>query len=240
MKHLCFFGILLLSILLIASVSAVELSNTFINASVINSTINVTSTIYFNSITVDSNYIYFDKLRLVEDSSETISFNITARNLTLFMNSTRKDLPYFSSTDYNSKTLSTSIDLNNTIVYLSASTCIIDNINYTSGKNNFSALYDNPNCSNGIVTFSSLDIEATDNIFAFDYDMPLRKTSPISNQIVRSIIALLVILGIISMVGYPVYKNHDEWDTSDWIKWMLYSLVIVIFGCIVVANMFSI
>jgi hypothetical protein len=64
--------------------------------------------------------------------------------------------------------------------------------------------------------------------------------SPISDILMKSGLATLVAIFIMVIMGYPAYKFREDWEISDWIKWMVISLIILLFGIIIIQNIFAI
>jgi hypothetical protein len=73
-----------------------------------------------------------------------------------------------------------------------------------------------------------------------DYDTrKVADLSPTSGSLL-TLVAIFLVLSIIFMCGYPAFKNYEEWDTADWVKWAIVSLVIVVFGLIVLTFIFGV
>jgi hypothetical protein len=113
---------ILMFCLMLYLASAVELNDTYINSTGLNTSINITKPIYFDVLTVGSTGIYFDDLRPTASSTETFTFNLTESNGRYIIDYSRYDLPYIalSSTVYNKYIKSNLTEAINTTIKLNA------------------------------------------------------------------------------------------------------------------------
>ena len=189
--------ILMLCILLLPLAYALELDDTLIESIGLNTSIQVNETIYFDLFDINESYIYIENFTYTSGSEYLISdINITESNARYYYNSTSKDLPYISSTSSSSKTLTTSIGANVTVVLdIPCTTRTISSIVYTDA-NSVTTTYIAPytECSSAQITYD-LELIAGDNIITINYPTDAELYTgcrSISNTVTVALILILV------------------------------------------------
>lgn len=152
--------------------SAFSMNNLRIEDSVLNTNVSINETIYADLLDFGSGYIYFENLT-VNTGSENITYtiNITASNTNYYYNSTRKDLPYLSSSSDTTKVITGSIkNISSGSGRFTVSSCNIDKV--TNVNDNATSVYDDTtlSCSGDILIFTSnLDFWIGTNTLTIDY-----------------------------------------------------------------------
>jgi uncharacterized membrane protein YidH (DUF202 family) len=101
----------------IAFVSAFSIDNTRIESSGLNTNITINETIYADVLDVQDTYIYFQNLRTYTGTEYlNYSLNITDTDTLLVYNSSRKDLPYISSSSTTQKIITSTIAVNGSAI----------------------------------------------------------------------------------------------------------------------------
>lgn len=149
-------GRLILIILLLPFVIADSANNTILNASTINTSMNITDTIYFDETDVQPEYIYIKKLRDSEDSGNWITVNVTTPNTEI----TPSGIPAYETFSDTEVVITSGVITDALELVFPVTTCDISefspSITYT--------------CTNGIVTASGVSIPVTLSILQAEED----------------------------------------------------------------------
>lgn len=157
---------LLLLLLLIPTVSALNISNTLINITGLNLSINIVPTLYLEELRVGTNYSYFKQVKPSPTSNENITFNVSCCEDTEYTSVLNIS---YSSVDR--KNISSGLDVINASINFAVSNCTISRIEYHSNSESYNQNYTKDTCSNNY--FNNLEvnnIETGNNYLSIVYN----------------------------------------------------------------------
>jgi len=243
-------NLLFLLVLLIPFVSAVTLSNTTINNTASNVTINLISAIYFDTLVVgDDGSIYFAGLRDSNLGTETLTFNITGES-----NKVINGQPVWfsgSSTDSSKRIDSNLTNFVNATVAIDISSdhdCErIQSITYSSNLGTYSKSWGGETardlCSDtlGTINFPSLEIEASSNVISIEYE----ELQPFCSGIQQGFKAfgellVLIVLTVIVVLVAALLMNGDLRTMDLFVISVLsivFAVILLIFGSIIIESL---
>ena len=233
-KNILFIGIV---ILLLPFVSAFSIDNTRIESAGLNTNITINETIYADVLDVHDTYIYFQNLRTYTGTEYlNYTLNVTDSDLLLIYNSSRKDIPYISSSTSTSKVITSSLtDTINVDVYVNAvcgSRSEANNVNFVKYNNVLTSF----TCvGNNVIKLSDVAVSFGSNnrISLYYIDDQLEGCISTSAAIGKmlgflGIIAMLLTFGIFFVSMYDFSNNKFNFDNIDWEQWKVTIMIIVI------------
>lgn len=194
-RNFLFFFAVLAIIGLSFSVSAATITNTVINLTGSNTTINITNTWTYDSLRVDdTSFTVFNLTQDVGVGSDTISFNYTGNNQRLL----GTDFPYYTVSEPTSKKI-VSLLLLNITTYADVTDCNISTVTYTSHNAVYSQAFSAENCSNGFIKLDIQSLEVgANNELSIDYFVEaIQNTLSSIKTGVSTFIGFIAIIGIV-------------------------------------------
>ena len=174
--------------LLMPLVNAVTLNNTLINATG-GITINVTDNIYFDTLIIQSNSIYFQNIRASDSATEKLTYNITSLG-----NYTEDDLPYISSSISTSKVISSNITINASITVDVDDCSNINSLSYRSNTGLYTDVSSCTSCVGDLLTCTKLTVESStnNNVLSIVYSSAVGTNKVILNTGIRTMQSSIV------------------------------------------------
>ena len=210
-KKLSLLSLLFLALAFLPLVSAVQIdSGTIIQSVGLNTTLNFTSTYYANIIEVESSFIYFEGFRSTDAGTETVTVNMTNRNMTGIP-------PYISSSTSTTKTITSTLSQSvNATVIVNVAKCPI-------GASYQSVNYNYDSCSGGIVIYSLNNIPNGNSnlVLSFAGGTPTLNECDSKSSLISGIaslgnfsniapIVVMVTIIIYLIFGYKVYRRSGN------------------------------
>lgn len=133
--------ILFMALLVVPAASALWINNSWLNSTGLNSSINVTYPWNLTAVTVDTNWIFVEKLNSShpgEASNEAITFNFSEHNKSY----SGTYAPYYSSSSPTVKKITSNFlaDLGGAVAYLNVTDCTMGAVKYESAAGTYDAI----------------------------------------------------------------------------------------------------
>lgn len=225
--------------LLLAILSAIpfvlgaSLTDSLINSTQSNTTINVTGTIYFDSLIVENGGIYFSRLRLTEADTNTLTFNYTGRNQS-YVTST---IAYLTETTSNKEW-----EMHNDLGTITSATIALDA--GECSKREF--IYVQPSGSRQ--TFKN--VECTGSVYVLTSNIQNGNgqiTSSITafrgaaSTLIRVGLGVMLALFLIALLVVPVLlavNGNLDWTIEQWVKYYIIAIIAVFLIIILLQQVF--
>lgn len=233
-KNKSFFVFAVLAIIIASfSVSAATLTNTVINLTGSNTTINVTNTWTYDKLTVDDTSMsVYNLSQSGAVTSDVISLNFSEANKRYV----GTDIPYFTGTTASTRTLTSNVQtLTNVEVIMNVPQCNAKRVTYTTSNNSVNQTFTG-NCNGDTATRTVSKVELGGNTFTFsDY------VGGTSGVLLSSGVAVLLAVALLITLAFPFFNNNwEDMDTKEWITYFVVSLIWVFLIIILLNYIFSI
>jgi hypothetical protein len=217
--------ILVMVLVCISFTNAFSITDSLINSTGLNSTINITGTIYLDTLIIQNDSIYFQNFRSSDGSAYTLTFNLSEYDLRIYDD----DLPTFSSTSLDTVVVSSNIQPLDAVITFSARNCNVPSVSRTNSSGH-AWLYTNPSCSGGLVTLNVENLgDDTFTIESQVFDMTNLNTSFI---LLMTLLPLLLGVAIISIFFF--FWQNKQGENPDWNQ--LYKMVLITISCAVLIS----